>query len=82
MENKILEAANSASISTDTRDLLLQSEAVKQLLNYCAVAVGAEIIITVKHPHGQVATAQLYDHAALVDSLYNALDDFQQEILP
>lgn len=65
--------------SDDTKRMLCQTEMVKQLLNYCAFQHGAKITIVVEHDQGHKATAELYDHAALVQSLYESLEYFQSE---
>lgn len=59
---------------------LMQAEEVKQHLLFCREHPGAKITITVESDNGQVSSAELYDHAALVQSLYAALDDFQSEL--
>lgn len=64
----------------ETAKLIGQAEAIKQVLQYCSVLPGADITITVKHHHGYTATAELYDHAALVQGLYAAVEYFQSEI--
>jgi hypothetical protein len=61
-------------------NLIAQAEIVKQLLSYCSCKPGATITITVAHDDGQVAIANLYDHAAFVQSLYDALEGFQNEL--
>jgi hypothetical protein len=60
--------------------LYKQTEEVKQLLESCMDVGGADITITVKRDDGRTATAELYDHAALVQGLWDALDYFQSEL--
>lgn len=66
-------------LSTEGKSRMHQAEAVKQLLELCAVQPGAKIQIIVTHKNGLVATANLYDHAALVQGLWDALDYYQSE---
>lgn len=65
--------------SDDTLRMIAEAELVKGLLNYCAVKYGAKIIITVEHDDGHKAIANLYDDAAFVQALYDALIDFQRD---
>lgn len=64
----------------DTAKLIGQAEAIKQVLQYCSALPGAEITISVKHSHGYTAVGEFYDHAALVQGLYTAVEYFQSEI--
>ena len=64
-----------------SRRMLLEAELVKRLLEYCSYDPGASIKIVVQHDNGHTATADLYDHAALVDSLYKTLNYFQDEMM-
>lgn len=65
----------------DERDrMLAEAELVKHLLNFCSVWPGAKITITVEHDNGHKAVAQLYDHAALVQELHDALSYFQTQM--
>lgn len=66
-------------LSAEEKTRVRQAEAIKQLLEYCTVNQGAKITITVTHDNGLEATANLYDHAALVQGLWEALDYFQSE---
>lgn len=67
------------STDEDTR-VVAEAELVKHMLNFCFVQHGATITITVEHDDGHKATAKLYDHAALIQGLYNALEYFQSEL--
>lgn len=80
MDANILDEANKL-LPDESGKQILQAEMVKQLLSYCTVAPGANITITISHDHGQIATAQLYDHAALVQGLIEALEYFQSEVI-
>ena len=62
------------------RKMVASAEVVKQMLKYCAVDPGAKITISVEHDDGNKATAELYDHAALVQSLIEALEYFASEL--
>lgn len=65
----------------DLNDIMIQqAESIKQLLVLCANEGEADITISVYHSSGKTATAKLYDQAALVQSLYEALEYFQSEI--
>lgn len=79
MQNTYLKQAWEANDPNITR-WLVDTELVKNLLDACAITPGATITITVRHDNGHVATAELYDHAALVQSLYDALEYFQSEL--
>lgn len=70
------------STATINREQLMieQAEACRQLLDHCMTAPGADITIQIKHTDGQQAVAELYDHAALVQSLWLALKEFIEEI--
>lgn len=57
-----------------------KAEGIKQILMHCMETHGAKITITVEHDDGTSATADLYDHAALTQSLYDSLDYFQSEL--
>ena len=63
----------------DTKGWIAQAEAIKQALVYCSYKPGATIRLEVTHDDGTIAAANLYDHAALVDGLYKALEYFQSE---
>jgi hypothetical protein len=80
MDKTITEKAHKLLPDTDGKHLL-QAELLKQILEYCSIAPGADITITVTHAHGQKVTADLYDHAALVQGLIEALEYFQSEII-
>ena len=56
------------------------ADEVKQMLIDCANDPGATIQIVVKRDNGLESSAELYDHAALVQGLVDALDYFQDEI--
>ena len=58
----------------------VKAERIKQLLTCCMMNPGAKITITVEHDNGRKATADLYDHAALTQSLYDTLEYFQSEL--
>lgn len=60
--------------------VVAEAELVKHMLDFCSVQHGATITITVEHDNGHKATAKLYDHAALIQGLYDALVTFQSEI--
>jgi hypothetical protein len=60
--------------------VVAEAELVKHMLNFCYTQHGATITITVEHDNGHKATAKLYDHEALIQSLYDALETFQSEI--
>lgn len=64
----------------DVFKLYKQAEDVKQQLECCMDATGAKITITVARDSGTTVTAELYDHAALVQGLWDALDYFQSEL--
>ena len=53
---------------------------VKNMLLFCMDKQGAKITITVDHDCGNSVTANLYDHAALVQGLYDALDYLETEL--
>ena len=57
-----------------------QTKRLQSLLNHCCIDPGADIYITVKHSNGRSVGVKLYDHAALVQELYNALDYFLSEL--
>lgn len=80
MNKEILKLINQ-HYDTEEGRMIAQTEMVKQLLEYCSVQPGAKIQIKVEHHDGQVAIANLYDLAALVQSLYDALEYFQSELL-
>ena len=79
MDKKLVKALSQTK-DTDTRQQLLQAEAVKQLLEYCMQQPGADIQIIINHDSGQKAVAKLYDHAALVSGLWEAISYFQSEM--
>ena len=79
MNKEILEAINQ-NYNTEEGRMLAQAEMVKQLLEYCSIQPGAKIKIVVEHDEGHVAVADLYDLAAIVQSLYDALEYFQSEL--
>ena len=80
-----VESTNGFELANDRDDgsmcqMLAETELLKQLLSYCAVRQGATITITIEHDDGHKATARLYDHAALVQSLHETLEYFQSEL--
>ena len=60
---------------------ILDVEMLMQVLTYCSWNSGADITIQIKHSNGLTASAKLYDHAALVTGLHNALEYFMSECL-
>ena len=60
--------------------MLSEAEDVKQHLINCVNNPGANISIIVTSDDGKTTSAGLYDHAALVQSLIDALAYFQSEI--
>lgn len=60
--------------------MLVEAELVKTLLCACSVQQGATIEIKVTHDNGNVAVARLYDHAALVGFMIDAIEYFQSEL--
>lgn len=64
----------------DDRRMAAEAELVKHLLDFCSVHNGANITIIIEHDNGCKAVAHLYDHAALVQSLHEALSYFQSEL--
>lgn len=71
---------NLACTEEHVRKMLAETELLKQLINYCHVREGATITITIEHDDGHKASATLYDHAALTQTLYIALEYFQSEV--
>ena len=69
------------STSDEDCRMLMEVELVKTLLNHCYTTHGAKVKIVVEHDDGHVATANLYDHAALIEPLMLALINFQQELV-
>ena len=69
------------STSDEDCRMLMEAELVKTLLNHCYTTHGAKITIKVEHDDGHIATANLYDHAALIEPLMLALINFQQELV-
>lgn len=78
--NDVLQPDYNYAASDDDIRVVAEAELVKHILNFCYVQHGATITITVEHDSGHKATAKLYDHAALIEGLYNALETFQSEI--
>lgn len=73
-----------AAVSTDDPEIsrmLVEAEMVRQQLIACSITPGAKVIIRVEHDNGNVVSAELYDLAALVTSLIDALDYFQSELI-
>jgi len=64
----------------DTYCKVLEVNVLLSILEYCTEEQGASITITIAHDKGFVATAHLYDHAALVQGLQDALKYFQSEL--
>lgn len=71
---------NYRELPANERKMMRQVEAVKDMLNYCIERNGATIKVTVTHDNGLTASATLYDHAALVQGLLDALNYFQSEL--
>lgn len=67
-------------IDDETYRKVLEVNVLLSILDYCTECQGAEINITIAHDKGFVATAHLYDHAALVQGLQDALKYFQSEL--
>ena len=83
--NKRLEAAQDACYDLESKltedfNLWESAEFVKRMLYSCMDAPGATITIAIKKDNGEESSAELYDHAALVQGLIDALDYFQDEI--
>lgn len=57
-----------------------EAEKIKKVLNDCMDAPGDTTIKIVVERAGKTTTADLYDHAALVTSLYESLEYFQSEL--
>lgn len=57
-----------------------EAEAIKKILNDCMADPGDTSIKITICRDGKEVTADLYDHAALVTSLYETLDYFQSEL--
>lgn len=57
-----------------------EAETIKRILNACMADPGDTSIKITINRDGMEVTADLYDHAALVTSLYDALDYFQSEL--
>ena len=67
--------------STDwDKCMIKESREVMSMLEYCMNEPYADISISVRHKNGKSATANLYDHAALVQELYSALKYFIEEM--
>lgn len=60
--------------------MIKESREVMSMLEYCMNEPDADISISVKHKNGKHTTANLYDHAALVQELYSALKYFIEEM--
>lgn len=58
----------------------LEAEKIKKVLNDCMENPGDTTIKIVVERDGKTTTADLYDHAALVTSLYESLEYFQSEL--
>ena len=67
-------------LDDDTYRKVLEVNILLSILDYCTERHGADITITIAHDDGIVATAHLYDHAALVQGLQDALKYFQSEL--
>lgn len=73
-----------AAVYTDDPEIsrmLVEVEMVRQQLIACSITPGAKVTIRVEHDNGNVVSAKLYDHAALVTLLIDALDYFQSELI-
>lgn len=79
--NKDFMKVNYRGMDDSDKAMYTQAEIVKQLLQLCSIQPGATITITVHHNHGHKAIAELYDHAALVQSLHDTLEYFQSELV-
>lgn len=73
--------ADRQGLKGDDNRMYAQAEMVKQLLTYCSLQPGAKVTIAVTHEHGHTATAELYDAAALIQPLCDALTEFQRAII-
>jgi len=73
---------NDLILNRSDEEYLMMSEIalVKNMLTFCMNKQGAKITITVEHDCGNRVTANLYDHAALVQSLYDTLAYFETEL--
>lgn len=69
-----------AAFDNDVFRWYKQAEDIKQILECSMASHGAKITITVARDSGTTVTAELYDHAALVQGLWDALDYFQSEL--
>lgn len=70
-----------SEIPAETNRMLIEAEQLKLMLDYCIVSPGATISVTIEHDSGAKSTAKLYDLAAFVTSLYDALEYFQSELI-
>lgn len=80
MCNGTTEKLNQSNWSDEVKRMTEESSAAIQLLEHCESTPGAKISITIAHNDGQTVTANLFDHAALVQVLIEALSDFKSEL--
>lgn len=66
--------------AAEKAETLQQIESLQQMLNHCLQQHEAKITIAIDHSDGSSVTAQLYDHAAFVQPLIDALDEFKAEL--
>lgn len=78
--NDVMLPDYSYTVSDEDIRVIAEAELVKHMLNFCYAQHGATITITIEHANGHKATAKLYDHAALIQGLYDALVAFQSEL--
>ena len=79
--SKAIDSLYNEDASTDwDKRMIKESREVMSMLEYCMNEPDADISISVKHKNGKYATANLYDHAALVQELYSALKYFIEEM--
>ena len=57
-----------------------EAESIQRVLNDCMEAPGDTSIKIIVERNGQTTVANLYDHAALVTSLYDTLEYFKSEL--
>lgn len=73
---------NHETLHLSEEELIMRAEIalVKNMLLFCMSKQGAKITITVDHDCGNKVTANLYDHAALVQGLYDTLEYLETEL--
>lgn len=67
-------------LSEEEHIMMAEIALVKNMLLFCMNKQGAKITITVEHDCGNKITANLYDHAALVQGLFDALEYLETEM--